>query len=87
MQMKWKGDVTEWRIKSGNEILTLESKYKNNLEEWSIKEEKYGKFEIYTTYEQDVRDWEVIDELDEKVSIHAKMAMLFIVLYHSTPKV
>lgn len=86
MQMKWTGDITEWRIKSGNEIFTLSSKYKNNLEEWSIQKTKLGHFQMYTSYEGDPRDWEIVDELAEEISIHIKMAMTFIVLYHSTPK-
>ena len=87
MQTKWKGDFTEWRISDGTINLTLKSKYKTNLEEWELQEDKYGAFEMYTTYENDIRDWEIIDELNEEISIHLKMALLFIVSFNSTPKI
>ncbi|MGK0387422.1 MAG: hypothetical protein ACI94Y_000148 [Maribacter sp.] len=87
MRTKWSNDFTEWRISAGGETFTLKSKYRNQLEEWELQGDTYGKFEMYTTYENDPRDWEIIDELDEEVSFHIKMAMLFIVMYHGTPKI
>ncbi len=86
MRTKWRGDFTEWRISDGTTNFTLKSKYRTTLEEWKIEDDDYGKFEMYTTYENDVRDWEVIDGLDEDISFSLKMAMVFIVTYHTTPK-
>lgn len=87
MRTKWRGDITEWRISDGNETLTLRSKYKTHLEEWEVKEKKFGKFEMFTTYQFDVRDWDIIDELDEEISMSIKIAMVFIVMYHTIPKI
>ncbi len=87
MQTKWRGDNTEWRITDGSVTLTIKSKYRTNLEEWEIQENKYGAFEMYTTYENDIRDWEIIDELSDEISFHFKMALLFVVAYNSTPKI
>ncbi len=86
MKTKWRGDFTEWRISDGTINLTLRSKFKTHLEEWELSDDKYGKFEMYTTYERDVRDWEIIDELNEEISFPMKMALLFTVMYHTTPK-
>lgn len=86
MKTKWSRDFTEWRITTGSKTLTLKSKYKTHLQEWEISDKKYGTFEMYTTYEDDPRDWDIIDELDEDISFHTKMAILFVVMYNSTPK-
>lgn len=87
IKTKWRNDYTEWRITTGTKTFTIQSKYRTHLEEWELKEKTYGKFEMYTVYERDPRDWEIIDELDEEISFHTKMAMLFIVMYNGTPRI
>lgn len=86
IKTKWSNDITEWRISTGSINLTLKSKYRNQLEEWELTTKTYGKFEMYTTYENDPRDWEIIDELDEEISLPMKLALMFVVMYNSTPK-
>lgn len=86
IKTKWSNDITEWRISTGSKTFTLKSKYRNDLQEWELSTNTYGKFQMYTSYENDPRDWEIVDELDEDISIHTKMALVFIVMYNSTPK-
>ncbi len=86
MRTKWSNDFTEWRISNGSQTFTLVSKYRTQLTEWSIKEKDYGHFQMYTTYDLDTRDWDILDEMSEEISIHTKMAIVFIVMYQSTPK-
>jgi len=86
MKTKWTNDFTEWRISTGSKTFTLVSKYKNNLQEWEVKEKTYGTFEMYTSYENDLRDWDIFDDLDEEITFHTKMAIVFVVMYNSTPK-
>ncbi len=86
IRTKWRGDYSEWRLSDGTHTLTLISKYRNVNEEWFVREKTYGKFQMYTLYEGDRRDWEVIDELDENVSFAMRTALVFIVMYHGTPK-
>ncbi len=82
----WKGDFREWRISSPGHRIELRSRYKNILEEWAMEKEETGYFGMYTTWEGDPRAWTIVDELDESVSFPIKMALVFLVLYHSTPK-
>ena len=82
----WSGDFTEWRIRDGSKTFTLESKWKNQFDIWSIRDSKYGGFAVETNWEGDPRDWNVFDDLSEEVSFEAKMMMMFIPIFHSSPK-
>lgn len=86
MKAKWQGDLSEWRISDGTQSLTLSSRYLTHLEEWLVEDKTHGKFEMYTTYQQDPRDWEVVDGLGEDISFEMRMALVFVVMYVSTPK-
>jgi len=82
----WKDDPTEWRISNNDITLTFKSRWKNELNEWELREDKYGTLKVYTNWDNDPRDWNVLDELDEEITLPMKMAMLFIATYHSSPK-
>ena len=41
---------------------------------------------MYTEYLNDPRDWIIEDSLSNEISIQMKIMMIFIVMYHSTPK-
>lgn len=73
----WNNDFTEWRITNNSKTINWRSKYKNILETWQVSSQDYGYFELYTNWEGDPRDWIIIDELDETVSLEMKMAMVF----------
>ncbi len=82
----WKGDPSEWRITNNSKSITLKRRWNNNFNEWQLKNGKYGEFDMITNWENDPREWVVEDDLDDDISIHMKMAILFIVTYHSSPK-
>lgn len=82
----WNNNLLEWRITSGNNQFTLKSRYGNVLDEWEIRKSNQGQFSMYTNWEGDPREWIIVDDLDDTVSITTKIAMLFIVVYHSSPK-
>ncbi len=82
----WNGDFTEWRIKSGSQIFTLQSKWKNQFDVWSTRDSKYGNFSMETNWERDPRDWNIFDELNDDVDFETKVMMMFIVIFHSSPK-
>ena len=82
----WNNNFREWRITDNNRQLTLKSRYGNLLEEWVLRSTDYGHFEMATSWEGDPRDWIIIDELDEQISLPMKMALVFVVVYHSSPK-
>lgn len=86
MRTVYRGDFSEWRIRNGNQSYTFKSKWKNQFEDWSVRDNKSGKFEVFTYRKGDPRDWTIIDEMEETVSFPTRMAMLFIAIFQSTPK-
>lgn len=79
----WFDNLTEWRLTDNDITLTLKPRWGTFANEWVIEEEQYGTFEIYTEYEFDPRDWVIVDELSEEISLNMKMAIVFLVVYHS----
>ncbi|MEL6867739.1 MAG: hypothetical protein AAFP19_25160 [Bacteroidota bacterium] len=86
VRTKWSNDFSEWRITDNERNLTLRSRWRNNFNEWLVSEKEYGAFEIYTRFEDDPREWDIVDELDDSISLHLKMAFIFIAIYHSSPR-
>ena len=82
----WNDNFREWRISGNGTQLSLNSRYGNTFDEWEIRKSDHGLFEMYTNWEGDPRDWNVVDELDERIGFTMKMAMIFIALYQSVPK-
>ncbi len=79
----WRDDLTEWRITNNNKTLVWRSKYRRNLNEWELRGGNYGEFYVYTSIQNDPRDWIIVDELNDKIPFSLKMAMTFIAIYHS----
>ena len=86
IRTKWSNDFSEWRITDNTKTLTFQSRYTNNYDQWIVKGDTYGQFMMYTEWENDPREWIIVDELDEEISFAMKLAMLFIATYHSSPK-
>lgn len=82
----WPGQFDEWRITDNTTTLTLKSKWTNQWDNWLLRNSNNGKFEMYTSYERDPRDWEIVDELDDKVSFEMKLMLMFVTMFNSTPK-
>lgn len=85
-RMRWKGDPREWRITNNDQTFYLKSKWGNNPNVWLISSNDYGYFEMYMTYKNDFREWDIVDELSEEVSLPMKMTMVFLVMYNCVPK-
>ena len=64
----WRDNFQEWRISDNKNRLTLKTKYSNSGDEWALRSSTVGYFGMYTSWEGDPREWEIIDELDEDVS-------------------
>ena len=86
VSMVWPNDIREWRVTNNTTTLTIQSRWGNNLNEWRLKNENHGRFDMITNWENDPRQWNIQDDLYEDISIHMKIAMLFIVTFHSLPK-
>lgn len=86
MRTSWSNDFSEWRVTNNSFSLVLGSRWKNRLDEWVTDDPNRGRFYIYTLRENDPRDWAVEDSLSEEVNEPMKMALIFLAIYHSTPK-
>ena len=82
----WNNNFREWRISNNTNQLTLKSRYGNVIDEWEIRRSDHGYFKVFTNWESDPREWIIVDELDEKISLPMRMLMTFIVIYQSSPK-
>jgi len=86
IRMKWNNDISQWTLSDGTNRFTFKTRWANNLNEWILKNEDKGIFEIYTEYENDPRDWLIVDEMDEEISLPMKLGMIFIAVFNSVPK-
>lgn len=86
MKAPWANDPTEWRVTDNTLSLTLKSRWTNQLDEWLVDDPRRGKFYLYTLQSGDPRDWAVEDNLNEEISEPMKMAMIFLVIFQSSPK-
>ncbi|MBL7808082.1 MAG: hypothetical protein JNN28_09720, partial [Saprospiraceae bacterium] len=86
MRTAWSGDFKEWRVSDNDVTLNIRSKWSNQFDEWQVQDTNYGNFYLYTLRSQDPRDWAVDDKLTPNISVEMKLAMIFLVIYNTSPK-
>lgn len=86
MRAAWSNDLTQWRITDNNVTLLLRSRWTNQLDEWLVEDSRHGTFHMHTFQQMDPRDWAIDDRLGAGISPSMRLAMIFIVLFQSTPK-
>ncbi|MBK6933095.1 MAG: hypothetical protein IPH12_20370 [Saprospirales bacterium] len=86
MRAAWSNDLSEWRVTDNNLSLSLRSRWNNQIDEWLVQDNAHGTFYLYTLAEGDPRDWAVEDDLDDTVSEYMKLALIFLTVFHSTPR-
>ena len=86
MRTTWNGDFKEWRVSDNSISLNIKSKWTNQLDEWLVRDDTYGNFYLYTLRTRDPRDWAIEDHLDPAISEEMKLAMVFLVIFNSSPK-
>ncbi len=83
----WSGEFKRWKLNDGNAQINWESKYTNRKEDWEINASGDSPFMMHTYWEGDPREWVVIDEMPSDVSTAMKVAMIFLTLHFSTPRI
>lgn len=83
----WAGEFHRWKLNDGSHQINWESRYANIKEDWEIDTHEDLFFQMHTYREGDPRTWIVSDELPEEISMALKVAMVFITLHFSTPRV
>jgi hypothetical protein len=86
MKTIWSGDFSQWRIANGDISLDFKSRYTSDFGEWNVTDKKHGSYKVAVQYANDPRDWVVTDELSAEIPVSLKAAMVFIVIYNSSPK-
>ena len=86
MRAAWANDLTEWRITDNTTTLLFRSRWTNQYDDWGLKDQKYGQFHLYTLRSRDPREWAIEDSLDATISLPIKMAMVFLAVFHASPK-
>lgn len=86
MRTTWNNDFKEWRVSDNAITLNIRSKWTNQLDEWELRDSNYGNFYLYTLRTRDPRDWAIEDKLAPEIPEEMKLAMIFIAIFHSTPK-
>jgi hypothetical protein len=86
MRASWANDLSEWRITDNSQSITFKSRWSNQYDEWIAKDANLGSFYLYTLRTKNPRDWAVEDKLSKEISQPMKMAMVFIALYHGSPR-
>lgn len=84
MRPVFPGDPNSWRIITGSNTYTWSREFRHLDAKWTV--ERLSGFTMYTEYEGDPRDWIIIDERPPQLTTAAKLAMVFITAYFSTPK-
>lgn len=87
MRTSWPNDYTEWRVTDNDVTLQLKSRWKSQLDEWLVDDPAHGRFYMYTLRTQDPRDWAIEDHLDEKISQSLKLALVFLTIFNSSPRI
>ena len=79
LRQVWKDLATEWRITDDQgATLTFATRWDNRPGEWELREKReFGRFEMFTAWEGDPRDWVIIDEMDPRVPFPMRMGLVF----------
>lgn len=83
----FKNDFSQWRLSNNDVQIKLERDRRYGINEWRVDGGVYGDFIMYTYYEDDPRDWVIEDHLSEDFAIEWKVALMYIIYYHSSPKI
>ncbi len=80
----WSGDFSSFRISNGDITIKVERTHiQRDPIEWVISDQKEGNFTWYNEFEYDLRDWVIIDELGEGISLEMKLAAVFVTVLFS----
>jgi hypothetical protein len=83
----WPGDYYRWKLNDGRHQFNWAPRYANIHDEWQTRDRTDGGFQIYTYWEGDPREWEVIDDLPDDVSMAMLVALIFLAIHFSTPRI
>ncbi len=76
------GQFDDWAIQSGDQRIVFSVRDYNLLEFWSTRGPgEPGPYQVYTRFEGDPRDWEVLDQTTVPITAAAQLAMIWLPVY------
>ena len=85
MQTKWSNDFTEWRVKFDGGQVNWKADYKSNLNYWYYDDDKFGFMEMFSVYDNDPRDWEIIEK-STNIPQEVNLACMFLTSFFTSPR-
>lgn len=83
----WRGEFNRWKLSDGKLQINWSSTYNNVLDEWTTDNPDDYFFQVYTYRERDPRDWVIHDQLPADVSTALKIAMIFLTIHFTAPRI
>jgi len=83
----WPGEFIQWKLSDGKNQYNWGTKYTNQRDEWLIDSRDKNLFKVYMYWEGDPREWVIEDNLPDDISVAMKMAMVFLAIHFSSPRV
>ena len=83
----WPGEFNRWKLTDGTHQFNWGTKYFNLRDEWLAETKNDGYMQLYTYWDGDPREWVVVDELSSEVSTAMRLAMIFLAIHFSTPRI
>jgi len=83
----WPGDITRWKIQDDYRLWIFQTRWNHMTEDWVLNDPlDFGSLQLYTEYEGDPRDWIIDDQMDPQIPTRSKLFMVFLGIYHATPR-
>ncbi len=82
----WHDRFTEWIVISDEARFTIRPVYGNTLEAWETINQGDNYLGIFTSWEGDPRNWTIIDQMGEEISVYTKLVLAFVPIIHSVPR-
>ena len=82
----WPGEFLKWKLSDSKNQFTWGTKYTNNRDEWIMDGRQEDLFKVATNWDGDPREWTVVDNLPDDVSMAMRIGLIFLAIHFSTPK-
>lgn len=83
----WSNEFLRWKLSDGKNQFNWESKYSNQRDEWELETRKDETYAMETYWEGNPTEWIIEDNLPEDVSMAMRVAMVFLTLHFSSPRI
>lgn len=83
----WPNQFNRWKLSDGNTQLNWGTRFFNERDVWTTSDRGKGAFKVSMYWEGDPREWTVTDDLPAGVSDAMRIAMIFLAVYYSTPRI